>query len=181
VLFLAVTGEERGLLGSSHFAHHPPAAAGALVANVNLDMPVFMHPVSDLVAFGAEHSNLQPLVARAARAAGFTLSPDPMPEEVIFVRSDQYSFVELGIPAVYLIPGFGSRDSRRSGQAAKEEFHEHHYHMPSDELGLPVDWPSVVRFLDANVQLGREIADAPERPAWNPGDFFGETFARGGR
>jgi Zn-dependent M28 family amino/carboxypeptidase len=179
VLFLAVTGEERGLLGSAHFAHNPPAALGPLVANVNVDMPVFMHPVADIVAFGAEHSTIEPLAERAARDAGFALSPDPMPEEVIFVRSDQYSFVEVGIPAVFLVPGFGSRDPRASGQAAKDLFHDKHYHMPSDELGLPVDWPSVLRFLDANVQLGREIANAAARPAWKPGDFFGETFAAG--
>jgi Zn-dependent M28 family amino/carboxypeptidase len=181
VVFLAVTGEERGLLGSAHFARHPPAELGPIVANVNLDMPLFLHPVSDVVAFGSEHSNLQPLVERAARAAGFALSPDPMPEEVIFVRSDQYSFVEVGIPAVYLIPGFGSRDPQVPGDRAVAMFRDEHYHMPSDEPGLPVDWHSVVRFLDANAQLGREIADSPTRPAWNPKDFFGETFAAGRR
>ena len=172
VVFLAVTGEERGLLGSAHFAHHPPPDIGTLVANVNLDMPVLMSRVSELVAFGAEHSSLLPMVERAAHSAGFRLAPDPVPQEVIFVRSDQYSFVEVGVPAVFLVPG-------PSGAYAEgADFHEHHYHMPSDEPGLPVDWPSALRFLDANVRLGREIADAPERPTWNPGDFFGETFGK---
>jgi hypothetical protein len=178
VVFLAVTGEERGLLGSAHFAHHPPPEAGTMVANVNLDMPVFMERADAVVAFGAEHSSLQPLVERAAGAAGFRIMPDPIPEEVIFVRSDQYSFVEVGIPAVYLVPGLGARARRGNGgaQSERSDFQEHHYHMPSDELGLPVDWPSALRFLDANVRLGREIADAPARPTWNEGDFFGETF-----
>jgi Zn-dependent M28 family amino/carboxypeptidase len=113
-------------------------------------------------------------VERAARAAGFRLVPDPMPEEVVFVRSDQYSFVETGVPAVFLVPGDGSGDG--GGDEGRGDFHEHHYHQPSDEIGLPVHWPSALRFLDANVQVGRELADAPQRPTWNPGDFFGETF-----
>ena len=181
VVFLAVTGEERGLIGSAQFAHHPPPEAGTMVANVKLDMPVFMERADAVVAFGAEHSSLQPLVERAAGAAGFRIMPDPIPEEVIFVRSDQYSFVEVGVPAVYLVPGLAARARRGSGgaQSERSDFQEHHYHMPSDELGLPVDWPSALRFLDANARLGREIADAPARPTWNEGDFFGETF--GGR
>jgi Zn-dependent M28 family amino/carboxypeptidase len=176
VLFLAVTAEERGLLGSEQFAAEPPPGIGTLVANVNLDMPLFLHPAADVVAFGAEHSTLEEPARRAAAAAGFVLAPDPMPDEVIFVRSDQYSFVRAGIPAVYLVPGQTSRDPNRPGGERSQLFLREHYHMPSDDEDLPVDWPTVERFLRANVELARTIADAAERPRWNPGDFFGETF-----
>ncbi|HEV8632144.1 MAG TPA: M28 family peptidase, partial [Thermoanaerobaculia bacterium] len=176
LLFLAVTGEEGGLLGSEELAFHPPAGLGPLVADVNLDMPLFLYPVGDLVAYGSEHSSLQEPATRAARAAGFTLSPDPMPEELVFVRSDQYAFVERGIPAVYLMPGFRSLDPKVNGEAAFRNFLETHYHQPSDQQGLPVDWPSALRFLQANALLGREIADADAPPQWNEGDFFGRRF-----
>jgi Zn-dependent M28 family amino/carboxypeptidase len=178
LLFLAVTAEERGLLGSQQFATHPPAGLGRMVANVNLDMPLFLYPVADLVAYGAEHSSLAEPVERAAHAAGFTLSPDPQPKEVIFVRSDQYSFVERGVPAVFLVPGFASRDPQIDGGKAVRGFLSTDYHQPSDEASLPVDWPSAVRFLRANVLLAREVADADRAPEWKPGDFFGKTFGR---
>ena len=176
LLFLAVTAEERGLLGSQHFANHPPPGLGRLVANVNLDMPLFLFPAADVVAFGAEHSSLAEPAARAARAAGFELGPDPFPEEVIFVRSDQYSFVERGVPAVYFVPGFTSRDPQVDGGKTIRGFLSTHYHEPSDEASLPVDWPSAVRFLRANVMLTRDIADADRAPEWKAGDFFGRTF-----
>lgn len=179
LVFLAVTGEERGLLGSEHFAVNPPTGLGRLVADVNLDMPLFLHPVSDVVAFGAEHSTLEGPAAKAARAAGFVLSPDPIPEEVVFVRSDQYSFVARGIPSVFFVPGFGSRDPSVAGEAAFRGFLDRHYHQPSDEISLPVDWPSALRFLQANVLLTEEIANAPEAPTWKAGDFFGVTFGGG--
>jgi Zn-dependent M28 family amino/carboxypeptidase len=176
LLFLAVTGEERGLLGSQHFAFHPPPGIGRMVADVNLDMPLFLYPVADVVAFGAEHSSLEGPAERAAKAAGFALSPDPIPDEVIFVRSDQYSFVERGIPAVYFMPGFGSLDPQVDGGAAFRGFLAEHYHQPSDETTLPVDWPSALRFLQANVVLARAIADDDAAPAWKAGDFFGTKF-----
>ena len=105
VLFVALTAEERGLLGSDVFARQPPVSNGALVADINMDMPLALGPVADLVAFGAEHSTLGPVVARAAAAEGYALSPDPMPEEVVFVRSDQYMFVRQGVPSIYIDTG----------------------------------------------------------------------------
>jgi peptidase M28-like protein len=181
VIFLAVTGEERGLLGSSYFASRPPAGAGKIVADVNLDMPLFLFPVTDLVAFGAEHSTIAAPADRSARLGGFRLVPDPMPDEVIFVRSDQYSFVERGVPSVFLVPGFGSSDAHVDGEKAVSGFRSTHYHQPSDDARLPVDWPSAVRFLQSNVALARELASADAAPAWNPGDFFGATFGGDGR
>lgn len=178
VLFLAVTGEEHGLLGSEYYAHFPTVPAKAMVANVNLDMPLLMYPLGDLNAFGSEHSTLADVAERATRAVGLELSPDPMPEEVLFVRSDQYSFVKQGVPAVYLKPGFNSTDPEVDGAGVTAMFRKLHYHRPSDEVGLPVDWPSVVRFAQVNVLIGLGVANDLERPRWHEGNFFGELFGR---
>lgn len=177
VMFIALTGEERGLLGSDYFAHYPTVPKESLVANVNLDMPLFLYPVADLIGFGSEHSSLQAPMAAAAEAEGFVLTPDPLPEENLFRRSDQYSFVRQGIPASYLDPGFGSSDPDIDGEAVSREHYKNHYHKPSDDLTRPVHWDSAVRFARANARIGFAIANADERPTWNEGDFFGERFA----
>ena len=177
VMFIALTGEERGLLGSDYFAHYPTVPKESLVANVNLDMPLFLYPVADLIGFGSEHSSLQAPMATAAEAEGFVLSPDPLPEENLFIRSDQYSFVRQGVPASYLDPGFGSTDPDIDGEAVSRDHYKNHYHKPSDDLTRPVHWDSAVRFARANARIGFAIANADERPTWNEGDFFGDRFA----
>ncbi|MDH3746931.1 MAG: M28 family peptidase [Gammaproteobacteria bacterium] len=176
VMFVAVTAEERGLLGSDYFAHYPTVPMANIVANVNLDMPLFLYPIADLVAFGSEHSSLEPVVEAAAESEGFSLTPNPLPEENLFVRSDQYSFVKKGIPAIYLIPGFTSSDPEIDGEAQFREHLKDHYHEPSDDLTRPVDWESVVRFTRSHIRIGYYIANDAARPTWNEGDFFGERF-----
>ncbi len=176
VLFLAVTAEEKGLLGSDYFAHYPTVPIDSIVGNVNLDMPLFLVPVADVVAFGAEHSSLAAAVEDAATAEGFTVTPDPMPEEVIFIRSDQYSLVRQGVPAIFLVPGFSASSPDVDGGAAFRDFLQNHYHRPSDDLSLPVDWDSAVRFARTNARIGYLTGNADARPAWNDGDFFGEMF-----
>lgn len=178
ILFISVTGEERGLLGSDYFAHYPTVPSDALVANVNLDMPLLLYPLADVIAFGAEHSTLQDLIEPAVAAEGLALTPDPVPEEVLFIRSDQYSFVRKGVPSVFLVPGFTSKDPAIDGAAAFQEHLATHYHRPSDDRTRPVDWESALRFARANVRIGAAIADAEERPRWNEGDFFGERFRK---
>jgi len=176
IMFIALTGEERGLLGSDYFAHYPTVPSGALVANVNLDMPLLLYPLADVIAFGAEHSTLEQLIEPAVAVEGLALTPDPVPEEVLFIRSDQYSFVRQGIPSVFLVPGFTSMDPDIDGAAAFQDHLATHYHRPSDDSSRPVDWESALRFARANVRIGAAIADAGTRPEWNEGDFFGERF-----
>ena len=178
ILFIALTAEERGLLGSDYFAHYPTVATASMVANVNLDMPLFLYPVADIIAFGAEHSSLEQTVATAIAAEGFTLTPDPMPEENVFRRSDQYSFVRKGVPATFLVPGYTSSDPEIDGEALVVDHRKHHYHRPSDDLSRPIDWDSAHRFGRANARIGYAIANDEKRPTWNQGDFFGEKFAR---
>lgn len=171
VLFVALTAEEKGLVGSSYNAANPTVPAGQVVANVNIDMPIMTYPFSDVVAFGAPRSNLYPEVEAAVREYGLTLVPDPSPEQGFFTRSDQYSYVRNGIPAAYFDIGFGN-----GGQVAQEDFLNNHYHEVSDEVGL-VDFASLTRFTGVNFALARNVANMAERPAWNEGDFFGEMFA----
>lgn len=178
VIFIALTGEEKGLLGSDYFAHHPTVLIDSIVANINLDMALFLFPIADAIAFGAEHSSLESVVRQSLAKEGIALAPDPMPQEVIFIRSDQYSFVRQGIPATFLVTGYNSTDPTIDGAAAVIEFRQQHYHRPSDDLSLPVDWDSAVRFARANTRIGYEVGNAKERPIWNDGDFFGEKFAR---
>lgn len=177
ILFAAVTGEERGLLGSDYFAQYPTVPKEAMIANVNLDMPLLLYPLADVIAFGAQHSSLDEPVGRAAQVEGLALTPDPIPEEVLFIRSDQYSFVRQGIPAVFLVPGFTSSDPDIDGDALFQAHLKTHYHRPSDDLSRHVDWPSALRFARTNVRIGLEIDGDDAPPVWNDGDFFGDKFA----
>lgn len=180
VLFLFVTAEERGLLGSDYFAANPTVNKAKVVANVNVDMPLLLYPPAEVVAFGAENSTLEDAARAAAAAVGLVLAPDPMPEETLFVRSDQYSFVRRGVPAVYFAPGMRSAESAQDGARLFREFLGRHYHRPSDDLSLPMDPGAIALYTRANVALGYAIAQDREAPRWKAGNFFGETFGGNG-
>jgi Zn-dependent M28 family amino/carboxypeptidase len=171
ILFLAVTAEEKGLIGSDYFANHPTVPAASIVADVNLDMPILTYPFEDMVAFGGDRSTLGPIIRRAVEGGGLALSPDPIPDEGIFVRSDHFRFVQKGVPSVFLWPG-----QKGPGKEAVTYFLATNYHKPSDDLAQPIQWEQGVRFVDVNYRIAREIADAPARPVWNKGDYFGTLF-----
>ncbi|AJP73091.1 M28 family metallopeptidase [Sphingomonas hengshuiensis] len=173
ILFLAVTAEEKGLVGSDYFAHNPTVPKENLVADVNLDMPIITYKFEDVTPFGAAHSTLGETVARAAAQIGVGVGSDPRPDEAFFVRSDHYRFVQQGIPSVFLWPG-----EKGEGKAATDSFLADNYHKPSDEVAQvrPIDWESGVRFVDVNYRIAREIADADQKPMWKKGDFFGTAF-----
>ncbi|HEU0045827.1 M28 family peptidase [Sphingomonas sp.] len=172
IMFLAVTAEEKGLVGSDYFANHPTVPLERIVANVNLDMPILTYRFEDMVVFGAERSTLGPIVRRAVESAGVGLSPDPMPREGIFVRSDHFRFVQKGVPSVFLWPG-----QKGAGAKAVADFMGKCYHRPCDELAQqPILWDQGVRFVDVNYRIAREIADGPARPVWNKGDYFGTLY-----
>lgn len=178
ILFVAVTGEEEGLLGSDYFAHFPPVPPAAMVANINLDMPMLLYPFRDVIAFGAEHSSLGETAQHAARRAGLKLSPDPMPEQVIFVRSDHYSFVRQGVPAIYLITGREAIDGEINGTEAQVNFLHTRYHRPSDEADAQVNYVAAQQFAEVNYAIAREVADDDKTPRWKRGDFFGDLFRK---
>lgn len=173
IVFVALTAEEKGLLGADQFAQFPTLGDKEIIANVNLDMPLMLHRFTDIVAFGGERSSLGPLIEKALADIDVALSPDPMPEQGLFTRSDHYRFVEQGIPSVFLWPGFAN-----GGEEVIGNFLTTHYHNVSDDMSLPVRWNDAVRFTDVNYVIAREIADGETRPTWNEGDFFGELFTR---
>ncbi|HEX6928029.1 MAG TPA: M28 family peptidase, partial [Gammaproteobacteria bacterium] len=177
LLFLAVTAEEKGLLGSEYWAANPGVPIETISANVNIDMPVLSFPLADVIAYGAEHSELGGIVRAQAATQNLALSPDPWPEEAVFVRSDQYSFVKQGVPAVFLVPGWTSSDPAIDGEAAMRGFEDEHYHDVSDDLSLPFDHASAKRFAAANFLIGLEVANRAAPVRWKEGDFFGERFA----
>lgn len=176
VLFLAVTGEEKGLLGADYFAHNPTVPIHNIVADVNLDMPVLTYEFSDIIAFGANHSDLQKTVSEAAQKAGLTLSPDPMPEQAIFTRSDHYAFVKQGVPSVFVVPGWTSTDPNVDGGKLFTQFLHTNYHKPSDDMNQDFNWNAAKKFAEVNAQIGLSIANQVARPKWNEGDFFGNIF-----
>lgn len=173
IAFAAVTAEEKGLIGADYLAHHPAFGGKRIVANVNLDMPMLLYPFTDVVAFGAERSSIGPIVEQAAASMGVSLSPDPLPEENIFTRSDHYSFVKQGVPSVFLIIGFGN-----GGGDIFRNFLATHYHAPTDDISLPILYDEGARFTEINYRIARALADADAAPVWNSGDFFGETFGK---
>jgi hypothetical protein len=175
VLFVAVAGEEMGLLGSDYFARHPPTK---LVADVNLDMALTLFPISDMIAFGAEHSTMGEVVAAATKEVGLTLSPDPFPQESLFVRSDHYCFVKQGIPAVMLSTGLKSADPKQDGAALYMNWLKSVYHSPADDMNQVFVWDSAVKIARVNVMIAMRVANAPTTPTWKPGDFFGKKFGK---
>jgi Peptidase family M28/PA domain len=174
ILFAAVTGEEKGLIGSDYLARHPVVTDGKVVAVVNLDMPVLLYDFQDVIAFGAEHSTMGPAVTRAAAKMGVSLSPDPLPSEALFTRSDHYSFVKQGVPSVFLMTGF-----KNGGEKAFKDFLATHYHKVSDQTDLPFDWKAAAKFARINTLIAAEIANADAAPSWYKGSFFGDQFAPG--
>jgi hypothetical protein len=171
ILLAAVTAEEKGLLGAQYLARNP-VVDGEIVAVVNLDMPILTYDFTDVIAFGAEHSTMGPIVRRAARGMSVALSDDPLPEEGLFTRSDHYMFVREGVPSVFLMTGFAGE-----GEREFRGFLATHYHRPSDDLNLPFNWQAGAKFAELNYRIAREIADADERPLWYRDSFFGDAFA----
>ncbi len=179
ILFLAVTGEEAGLLGSDYFTSNPTVPKDAIVANVNMDEDQMLWPLVDIIPFGAEHSSLGGVVKRAAARLNLELSPDPMPEEVIFIRSDQYSFVKQGIPAVYPTPGFQSNDPNIKPTEIFKNWEATRYHQPQDDMEQPgLEFNQAAKYADFVFLCGWLIAQDPARPTWNEHDFFGDHYAR---
>ncbi|TQV88030.1 M28 family metallopeptidase [Aliikangiella coralliicola] len=178
VIFAMVTAEEKGLQGSSYLAKNFPVSLQQLVANINIDMPYLGFPVNDIEPFGAEHSSLHGSVAKALTRMKMELTPDPMPEKVRFIRSDQFSFVKEGIPALAFKAGAKSSNPEISGTKELATFLNQHYHSPSDDLTLPFSHEGAKRYVQAALLLGLIISEEEERPRWNKGDFFGDKFAR---
>jgi Zn-dependent M28 family amino/carboxypeptidase len=169
VLFVAVTAEEKGLLGSDHFAAHPSIPGGAVIANLNTDMFLPLSPLRRLIVNGLEESDLSDDVRRAAARLGVEVITDPEPERNAFVRSDQFSFIRRGIPALSLKVGF-TRDSPEHARVLA--WRQERYHGVEDEVEQPVDRQAAAEFNRLYAEVVVEIANRPTRPAWYPTSAF---------
>jgi hypothetical protein len=168
ILFLAVTGEEKGLLGSQYFATHP-TVSGPIVADLNMDMfnPIFA--LRYLEVQGLAESSLGDDVRAVVEPTGVVVQPDQEPEHNLFIRSDQYSFIKQGVPALTFkfsyLPGTPEEKIFRNWLLER-------YHAPLDDLEQPVDLAAAAQFNSILERLTLRVADAVERPKWLPDSFF---------
>jgi Zn-dependent M28 family amino/carboxypeptidase len=177
VLVVGVTGEEKGLLGSDYFAAHPTVPLAGIVANVNLDAPNGAWPLHDLIVLGAEHSTLGDAARSAAAAMNLRLSPDRQPEQVFFIRSDQYSFVRRGVPALFPGAGFEDAEGRtEKNRAYLDWWGKNRYHQPSDEWDPALDYEAMAKEVRADFLMALSVALDPDRPRWRDGDVFAKLF-----
>lgn len=170
VLFLVTTAEEPGLLGSSYFAKRPTVPRERLVANLNFDTLTPLWPLTSILAQGDLGSTLGDSARQVAARRGLTLVPDPLPNRNSFVRTDQFSFVRAGVPALSLKFGFtpGSEAFR-----IEHDWRANRYHAPSDDIAQPGVQPGqAIALDDYSIDLLRAIADAPSRPQWYPTSAF---------
>ena len=176
ILFLATTAEEKGLLGADYFAEFPTVPRKSLVADLNMDGASLFYTFDEVVALGGPSSSLNAVIERDASLMGLKLIPDPQPEQLGFVRNDEYSFVRRGIPSVSLGEGFQAKDPNVDGKKLSDDYVRLHYHAPSDDMSQHFDFEASVEFMQINFLVGYDVAQAPERPTWNRNDFFGKAF-----
>ena len=180
ILFVAVAGEEEGLLGSDYFAHYPTVAKDSMAANLNMDEDLMLWLLEDVIAFGAEHSTLQGVMEAAAKRMRMSLSPDPLPQEVVFIRSDQYSFIRQGVPAVFPVPGFKSSDPKIKPMEIFQNWEATRYHHPGDDMNQPgLLFDEAAKYAKFMFLCGYLVANETPRPAWNKGDFLESVTGRG--
>jgi Zn-dependent M28 family amino/carboxypeptidase len=173
ILFAAVTAEESGLLGSQFYAQYPVFPLAKTAANINIDGVNVWGKTHDIVARGAERSTLRGAVLKTAQEMKLTVAPDPMPEQGLFFRSDQFSLVKVGVPAVFVTAGLSYVGQPQNwGREMMEDYIQQRYHNVKDEYDP--NWSlegaeQVGRFV---LKLGLEVANAPEMPQWNADDQF---------
>lgn len=169
LLFVVVTGEEKGLLGSKYFTNHPTVNGKNIVADINVDMFLPLHPLHYLEVQGVGESTLGDDIRAVAQAAGVEVQSDKEPNRNLFIRSDQYSFIRKGIPALAFKFGYlpGSPEER-----LHKEWLKNRYHAPSDDTNQPVDLAAAAQFNHILLKLAERVANEPTRPQWKPSSFF---------
>jgi len=168
MIFVFVTAEESGLLGSKYFAEHPTVPITSIVANLNVDIGNLLGRTRDLRVLGDTKSSLGPAIEAMVRPLGMRLTPDAHPERGYFYRSDHFSFALAGIPAVSIAAGsdFVGKPAGWGAQQ-EEEWTSRRYHQPSDEYRPDFDLSGAMQLSEIVLQFGRQVANAPAMPTWN--------------
>jgi Zn-dependent M28 family amino/carboxypeptidase len=174
ILFVFVTAEEKGLLGSKYFAAHPTVDPKSIIADVNVDMFLPIVPLKVLRVQGLSDSDLGDRAHDVAQAHGVRVQPDPEPLRNLFIRSDQYNFVRHGIPALIMDVGF---DPGSPEQKIFKDWLTNRYHAPSDDINQPVDLSAAALYEEIVRELLISVANADGRPQWKPDSFF-RRYAR---
>ena len=169
LLFLFVTAEEKGLLGSRYFATHPTVPRSSIIADLNTDMFLPIIPLKILTVQGLTESDLGDDAREVAKQLGVEVQPDPEPLRNAFIRSDQYSFIRQGIPSLSMSVGVitGSPEA-----ATHKKWLTERYHAPSDDTNQPVDLAAAGKYEDVMAALALKVADAPQSPQWKNDSFF---------
>jgi Zn-dependent M28 family amino/carboxypeptidase len=172
-LFIAVSAEEGGLLGSEYYGKNPVVPAGKTALALNFDAFQPSGRYSDVGAYGAERLTVYPIVEEAAKRFGLTLAPDPRPAAGIFYRSDHFSFARVGIPAFSVDRG-QELMGKPKGAGAKlfEEYNSQRYHQPSDEYREDWDFAGMEIYARFGFLINFNVANLPKLPTWRPGDEF---------
>ena len=167
LLFVVVTAEEKGLLGSRYFAAHPTLPKEKMVANVNLDQlrPIF--PLRKLTALALDQSTLGDTAREVAATMGIKIQPDPEPERNLLRRSDHYSFMQIGVPAIGFIFGY---DKGSPDEATYRQWYDLRYHSPADDLKQPWDRAAALKFNQFFDKLVLTLANADQKPTWKKRD-----------
>ncbi len=176
VLFVAVTAEEKGLLGSRFFAQSPTVDIKKIVADLNIDMILPLYPLKKLTIFGGEESDLGDDASAVATSMGVLPRPDPVPERNVFIRSDQYSFIRRGIPSLMVMVGF---ETGTPEEKIVMKWIMEHYHAPSDDVNQPVDKQAAGEFDALVAKLLERVANRETRPRWKETSFFKRFAATG--
>jgi Zn-dependent M28 family amino/carboxypeptidase len=173
VLFAAVTAEEAGLLGSRYYAEHPIFPLAKTAANINIDGVNVWGKTKNIIAMGADRSTIKEAVEDIAEEMRMEISPDPMPEQGYFYRSDQFSLVKAGVPAVYFDSGLKFVGKPEDwGKKLMDEYIEKRYHTVDDEYDPSWSLEGAVQIATFALKTGLYLANAPTMPEWNEGDPF---------
>jgi hypothetical protein len=178
ILFVATTGEEKGLVGAEYLAANPVVPMDRIAAAISVDGLMAFNDFTGIVALGADHSSLGPISAKAARSVGAVHVPDPIPDRGNLALSDQYPFLRAGIPVLFPNPARETVPPDPQGILDWDTYEERHYHQPSDDMKLPIRWDSAARWLDYIEGVIRGAADEPTAIRWNEGDILGRAFGR---
>ncbi len=173
VVFLAVTAEESGLLGSKYYAENPIYPLSQTVGGVNMDAFSMSGPAKNLTVIGKGKSQLDTYLEAAAKSEGRTPEMEPTPEKGFYYRSDHFSFAKLGVPMVYFEGGDDLiTGGKAAAKAAADDYEKNRYHAPGDEFDENWDWSGVMSDLKLYYRVGRMLAMTDAWPNWNEGDEF---------